>query len=157
MEQLQNQREVTITTRSSIGMGVGNFALYRSFISFTTNTTSKTTRDVTRSAMFVFVIWLKTLSRVCKTRKKKSSALEIVVLCHSSTILSRRACIWIALRVLAVGIYSLGHDVVCQPRWMCMCIIQITKELAKSPLRWLLTLSSCPPPEAGPEQQARVQ
>lgn len=51
-------------------MGVGNFALYRSFISFTTNTISKTTMDVTRSAMFVFVIWLKTLSRVCKIGKK---------------------------------------------------------------------------------------
>lgn len=115
MEQLQNQREVTVTTRSSIGMGVGSFVLYRSFISFTTNTISKTRRDVTRSAMFVFVIWLKTLSRVCKIRKKRG-ALEIVAPWHSSTIPSARACISVALRITAVGIYSLWHDVDCKPQ-----------------------------------------
>lgn len=116
MEQSQNQRK-WLTTRSSIGIGVGNFSLYRSLISFTTNTISKTISDVTRSAMFVFVIWLKTLSRVCRIRKKRGAS-ETVMPWHSNT--SRRTCIWTALRIVLFGIYSLWHDVDCKPPSMCV-------------------------------------
>lgn len=118
MEQLQNQRK-WLTTRSSIGIGAGNFSLYRSFISFTTNTISKTISDVTRSAMFASVIWLKTLFRVCRIRKKRGAS-ETVMPWHSSTSPPRRTCIWTALRIVLFGIYSLWRDVDCKPPWMCV-------------------------------------
>lgn len=51
-----------------MGIGTGILDLNRSLISFTANTTIITIIDVTRSAIFVFVIFLKTPSKVCKAK-----------------------------------------------------------------------------------------
>ena len=53
-----------LTIMTSMGMGTGSLALNLSLTSFTMNTTTMITKDVTRSQMFVFVIWTKIFSRV---------------------------------------------------------------------------------------------
>lgn len=58
-----------LTMITSIGTGTGNLALYRSFSSFTANTTSMIIMDITRSQMLVEVIWTKTISSVCASKQ----------------------------------------------------------------------------------------
>ena len=53
-----------LTIMTSMGMGTGSLALNLSLTSFTINTTTMITKDVTRSQMLVFVIWTKIFSRV---------------------------------------------------------------------------------------------
>lgn len=56
---------------TSIGMGTGSLDLNLSFNSFTMNTTTMITTDITKSHLLVVVILLKIISRVCKRLKKR--------------------------------------------------------------------------------------
>lgn len=53
-----------------MGMGTGSLALNLSFSSFTMNTTTMITMDITRSQMLVAVIFSKISSRVCAKKTK---------------------------------------------------------------------------------------
>lgn len=57
--------KVPLTMITSMGMGTGSLALNLSFTSFTMNTITMITMDITRSQILVEVIWTKIFSRVC--------------------------------------------------------------------------------------------
>jgi len=61
---------MVLTTITSMGMGTGNLALYLSFSSFTMNTTTMITIDITRSQMLVEVIWTKISFNVCAKKEQ---------------------------------------------------------------------------------------
>lgn len=60
-----------------MGMGTGSLALNLSFSSFTMNTTTMITMDITRSQMLVEVIFSKITSRVCAKETLSFSALVL--------------------------------------------------------------------------------
>lgn len=61
-----------------MGMGTGSLALNFSFSSFTMNTTSMITMDITRSQMLVEVIFSKITSRVCAKETLSFNALVLL-------------------------------------------------------------------------------
>lgn len=80
--------EVFLTIITSMGMGTGSLALYLSLSSFTMNTTTMINMDITRSQMFVEVIWTKFSSRVwaeeAETQFRSLSTIKLyLVWCHN--------------------------------------------------------------------------
>lgn len=65
---------MNLTIITSMGIGTGSFDLYLSLTSFTINTASMITMDVTRSQMLVEVIWQNIFSSVCGTTYQNSQA-----------------------------------------------------------------------------------
>lgn len=61
-----------------MGMGTGSLALNLSFSSFTKNTTTMITMDITRSQMLVEPIFLKITFRVCAKETLSFSALVLL-------------------------------------------------------------------------------
>ncbi len=68
-----------LTIMTSMGMGTGNFDLNLSLISFTPNTITITIIEVTRSWILVEVIWVNTLSRVCRETKRQIVVQDIYI------------------------------------------------------------------------------
>lgn len=68
-----------LTIMISMGMGTFNFDLNLSLISFTPNTITITTIEVTRSWMLVEVIWVNKLLRVCRETKRQIVLQDIYI------------------------------------------------------------------------------
>lgn len=99
--------KVLLTITTSMGIGTGSLALYLSFNSFTMNTNTMISMDITRSQMLVEVIWIKMFFRVCAK--------------ESNTVYSTRI-MHFAPEILEIFFSSFSfYNQHCQSnRWLCL-------------------------------------